>query len=251
MRYDKNLFISNVYYLAKNQGLKIGQLESICGVSTGYFARLRQGGKNIAPGADFLLEISRQLSVSVDALLTFDFSGKSDSDIDLLQYIDKLTRETLNRTLAWQEDPFGYSESTPVRSDGTTMHPLFSTTPSSQGESAPYYNSKFHPWRSDLVPVKTYGCVLREGRTLYLVKIRSSDPEEAEGWQELELVMTGSGLSSPVPLEHTSHEKASSLDAPLYRLFDAVEDLIAHPQLTPEAKAMIREYLNGERKEND
>lgn len=50
MVYDKNRFINNVYELAKQQKLKIGELETACGVSVGYFARLRQGDKNAAPG---------------------------------------------------------------------------------------------------------------------------------------------------------------------------------------------------------
>ena len=70
IQYDKKLFIDNVYFLAKEKDLKIGEIEAACGVSSGYLSRLRQGEKNVAPGADFLLSISAQLSASVDALLS-------------------------------------------------------------------------------------------------------------------------------------------------------------------------------------
>ena len=46
LRYDKDRFVKNIYFLAKNQGVKIGELEAVCEVSAGYFARLRQGGES-------------------------------------------------------------------------------------------------------------------------------------------------------------------------------------------------------------
>ena len=246
MEYDKFLFINNVYALSAKRGMKIGQLEKRCDVSVGYFARLRQGEKNNAPGADFLLRIAQLLGVSVDSLLTFDFSASSDADVDLLHYIEKLTRETLARTLVWQEDGFGYPDTVPLRKDGTSLHPLFTTDPSDRGESAPYYLSKFHPYRVDLIPLKTYGVVFPGGKTLYLVLLRNggTDPRDPEPWQELELVMTGAGMESSVPLAHTGHNHPAPLDNALSGLFRAVEESADRPQLSPEAKAIISEYLN-------
>ena len=49
MIYDKNIFVNNVYMLAKQHDLKIKDLETGCGVSVGYLSRLRQGEKNSVP----------------------------------------------------------------------------------------------------------------------------------------------------------------------------------------------------------
>lgn len=111
MGYDKNRFINNIYDLAKKQQLKIGELESACGVSIGYLARLRQGENNASPGAEFLMAVADQLSVSVDGLLSVDFTKATDSEVKLLKYMEKLIRETESRKLIWQEDFMAYLDS--------------------------------------------------------------------------------------------------------------------------------------------
>lgn len=248
IQYDKKLFIDNVYFLTKEKDLKIGEIEAACGVSSGYLSRLRLGEKNVAPGADFLLAISAQLSVSVDALLSYDFTNATESEAAVLRYLDKLIRETETRKLPWQEDAGGYVDTIPVNPDGRTPHPLYLTIPLDGAESEPFYHSKYHPALFDLVPVKCYGCVFPGERVLYLVQVWNTgdNPSSPGDWTELELVMTGRGLDGPVPLSHTNHEKTSRLDSAMNKLFAAVEDAAVLPQLTPNARAIIDDYLNEE-----
>jgi transcriptional regulator with XRE-family HTH domain len=245
VKYDKNLFISNVYYLAKQRGVKIRDLESGCGVSVGYLARLRQEKKNTAPGADFLLAAAATLSVSLDALLTFDFSAATESESMLHDYLEKLIRETESQQLVWREDGFGYLDTLPVNPDGTTPHPLFDTLPDDAGtESVPFYFSRFRDLRG-LIPVHTYGCVFPEGRTLYLVEVWNTgdDPSSPEDWTELELLMTGPGKYDSMPFCHTDHEKQTRLEPDLKRLFSVVSDAVSLPHLTQEALSYIDSYL--------
>lgn len=253
MDYDKNRFIDNVYFLAREKHIKIKDLESSCGVSTGYFSRLRQGAKNISPGAELLLAVADRFSVSVDSLLSFDFSNATGSELEVFRYVEKLVRETETRKLAWQEDPGGYLDTQVFNTDGSLLHPLFinvidengMTRRSPDGTPIFYYHTMFHSNLFDLVPVKTYGCVFPGGRTLYLVRVWNTgdDPFSPGDWTELELVMTGPGICDPVPLCHTSHERAGRLDGLMNRLFAAVEDISVLPPLTPEAREIIRDYL--------
>lgn len=249
MNYNKNLFIDNIYYLAKQRKIKIGELESLIGVSTGYFARLRQGEKNVAPGADSLLTAADLLSVSVDALLTFDFSQTTEAESSLHQYLEKLLRETQSHKLIWREDLFGYLDNLLINPDGTTPHPLFSTHPvSGEKDFDPFYFSRFRPDLECLVPVDTYGCIMPDSKTLYLVQVLNTgeDPASPGEWTELELFLTGPRKDA-IPFCHTNHEAHSSLDIDLKRLFGAVRDSVTLPHLTPEAQAYISDYLKEER----
>lgn len=252
MGYDKNIFINNVYNLANRRNLKIKDLETGCGVSLGYFSRLRQGEKNIAPGADFLLAVSEKLSVSVDTLLTSDLSKATESEGEMLLYIDKLIRETRSRKLSWQEDFAGYLDTTPLRTDGSPIHPLY-TTRTVDPKDGFYYHTMFHASLTDLVPVKVYGSIFPHGRTLYLVQVWNTgdNPDSPGDWTELDLVMTGSGIADPIPLGHTNHERAGRLDEPMKHLFDTVEDAAVLPMLTPEGREIIRDYLDEERKPHE
>ena len=248
MVYDKNIFVNNVYALARQQDLKIKDLETGCGVSVGYLSRLRQGEKNIAPGADFLLAVSERLSVSVDMLLTSEISEATESENEMLLYIDKLTRETRSRKLAWQEDFGGYLETAPVNPDGTSPHPLLSVVQKNDCDPQIYYHTMFHPGLFDLVPVKVYGCIFPNQRTLYLVQVWNTgdNPESPGDWTELDLVMTGPDFADPVPLGHTNHERTGRLDIPMLRLLEAVEDAAVLPMLTSEGREIIRDYLDND-----
>jgi len=246
MKYDKKRFITNVYALAKQQGMKIRDLESGCGVCAGYFARLRQEKKNAAPGADFLLAVAEQLSVSVDSLLTFDFSEATGAETKLHEYLEKLIRETESHQLVWQEDSFGYLDNLLINKDGTTPHPLFDTLPDQTGrESLPFYLSRFRDLKG-LVPVNTYGCVFPGGLTLYMVKVWNTgdDPSSPGDWTELELLMTGPGKYDSMPFCHTDHEKGTRLEPDMKKLFSVVSDAVRLPHLTPKAMAYIDSYLS-------
>ena len=259
MNYEKNRFINNVYALAKKNKLKIGVLESSCGVSVGYFARLRQGGENAAPNAELLTAFADRLSVSLDALLYFDFTQLTESEQKLLNYLEKLRFETDKRKLAWRRDPAGCGRPVPLNPDGTSAHPLFinkegffsaeeiaeDDLPESVTLSETVYRSVFRPDLDSLVPLEIYRCAFPGKKVLYLVAIADPGPvvPGPAKWTELELVMTVPGHSEPLPFAHTDHENPGCLDKALVSLFNAVKYVIDLPALVPEAEAIIDDYL--------
>ena len=260
MEYSKKRFTDNVYALAKKRKMKIGDLEKNCHVSSGYLARLRQDEKNTAPGADFLMNVASQLSVSVDSLLSFDFTEATDPELKILNYVEKLLHETEAGKLVWRVDRSGSSASVPVKSDGTSAHPLFVAInegllteeekaemelPDSVSSFELAYRSLFRPDCVDLVPAAMFRCSFPGRRVLYLVAVAKPGrvlPGPAQ-WSELELVMAGRDFSEPVPLAHTDHETPGRLDALIARLFEAVKDVVSAPQLSPEASAIMDDFL--------
>lgn len=236
MVYDKTLFIDNVYYLAKDRRIRIGELESRCHVSAGYFSRLRQMEKNIAPGVDFLMALADALNVSMDSLLTFDYTGATETEQNLHLYMEKLIRETKARKLIWQEDVLAYPDTMPLNPDGSSMHSLY------RDES---YFSPFHPEMTGLILTKAYFCSILGDRSLYLVQVcgPGSAPSHPEEWTELELIML-EALKDPLPFCHTNHSKPSRLDADLNRLFALMEDSASLPNLSSRALQVIHAYLN-------
>lgn len=259
MNYEKNRFINNIYALAKRRKLKIGELESACGVSIGYFARLRQGGENASPNAELLTAFANRLSVSLDALLCFDFTQLTESEQKLLNYMEKLRFETDKRKLAWRRDPAGSGNPVPLNPDGTPAHPLFKNKeallsaeeiaeddlPESVTLSETVYRSVFRPEMDSLLPLEIYRCSFPGKKMLYLVAVADPGPVVPGhvNWTELELVMTVPGYSEPLPFAHTDHENPSCLDKALISLFNTVKDVIDLPALVPEAEAIIDDYL--------
>ena len=259
MNYDKNRFINNIYALAKRQKLKIGELESACGVSVGYFARLRQGGESAGPGAELLAAFADRLSVSLDALLSFDFTQLTESEQNLMNYMVKLRYDTETRCLSWQRDRAGSGAPIPLNPDGTSAHPLFihkegllsaeemaeDELPAGVMLSESVYRSVFRPDLDGLVPLKIYRCAFPGKRMLYLVEVAKPGqavPGPAD-WTELELVMSVPELPEPLTFAHTDHETPGMLDKALVSLFLSVKNAVDSPALSPVASAIINDYL--------
>ncbi|MCR5293581.1 MAG: hypothetical protein K6E30_00185 [Lachnospiraceae bacterium] len=248
MTYEKDRFINNIYALAKGQKLKIGELEAACGVSVGYFARLRQGTKDAAPAANLLMLFADRLSVSADALLSFDFTQATESEQKLLNYMEKLRFETETRKLSWQRDP-GSSPAHPLfmEKEGllTEEERAEMDLPESVSLSESVYRSPFRPDLDDLVPAAIYRCYFPGKRTLYLAAVVQPNPALPASAQpaDLELVMVDSTRPEPIPFARTDHENPGFLDKALISLFTAVKKAIDFPSLRPDAEAIIDDYL--------
>ena len=210
----------------------------------GYLARLRQGRENASPGAEFLLAVANQLSVSLDSLLTFDFSEATETEKIVLSFAEKLRQDTETQALRWKEDVSVPSMDMPVRPDGTAVHPLFHAKPVEEFVSMNVYHSFFRPDRTDLCPAKIYFCTLGRKNLLYLVAVTGKeDLPGAKLWTELEMVLFGPDLSQPSMIAHTDHDRRGRLDAPLARLFAAVKSAVEDPRLSRDALAVISDYL--------
>lgn len=248
MLYDKTRFINNVYILAKQQKIKIGELEAGCGVSVGYFPRLRQGSENASPSADLLLNLAQKLSVSVNALLSFDFTQPTESERKLLNYLEKLRFETETRKLSWQEDALDAS-SHPLLTAGESLlseeEMAEDGLPGSVSLSLVHYRSVFRPDLEDLVPAAVYRCFFPGKRVLYLAVVSQTGQYVSSLAQrlDLELVMTDPRVPDPLPLARLDHETPGCLDKPLADLLSAVKKVIALPALRPEAEAIVDDYL--------
>ena len=248
MEFDKNRFIDNVYELARRSRLDIEALETECGVPAGYLSRLRHGKEDAAPRADLLLAISGLFSVSIDTLLSYDFTRDLPTEELLLRFLEKLIRDTRTQKICWMEDFWAYPESTPRNPDGTILHPLLLSGPSEDGKDPePVYRSMFHQNLMDLIPVKVYAASITEMKTLYLVQVWNTgdNPDSPGDWTELELVMD-IGAKHPIAFAHTDHDQSLPLNSVLQHLFDDVEEMNAYPHLTQDAITLITNYLNDE-----
>jgi len=248
MTWDRVRFANNVLKFCDERRIPVNELESRLGLAGGFFENLREGVSDAEPGVDQLLAVSEQLSVSVDALLTFDFGPANDSEADLRLYMDKLIDDTLSHRLLWHEDAFGYLDTQVHKNTAVAGHPLFGDASGEDDSIQPFYISQFHPNLRTLIPVNTYFVPFSDNRTLYLVQVWNTgdDPDSPGDWSELELFMVRKQTLMPahfIPLCHTDHEISARLDGAIRRLFAVVEETVRLPRLTDEGRAVVREYL--------
>lgn len=100
--YNKRNCVQNIYDIAKEKGIKIGELEKEAGVSTGYLSRIAKEGNTSAISVDLLISISNRLGVSVERLI-LDTNEMSDSEKYISKFMDKLIQDTKDNSLEWQK----------------------------------------------------------------------------------------------------------------------------------------------------
>lgn len=99
--FDKAGCIETIYFLAKEKGLKIGDLEEKAGVSKGYLSRINKEGNTSVPSIELLSSIAEQLGVSVDYLVNYRVFEPTEGEAFLMKFLDKLQHRTICGKLEW------------------------------------------------------------------------------------------------------------------------------------------------------
>lgn len=246
---DQALCINNLYTLSKQKNIKIRALETSCGVSVGYLARLRQDVRHPLPGLDFLVRAAALLEMTVDSLLYFDFQLSSETDRRLEAFISRLTLNTLRETLRWDADHACVPD--PVILDGVDFpsHPLLGLDPVllQENKSKQYYASPFHPADYSLVPLSAWTAVLSEDTVIYLAAVSSAEDVSGKkkSRQSTELYLYNREHSALSPLCCTDAEHPGLLDRALSVLCETVSESLRRTALDQYAVRAIDAYMNS------
>lgn len=100
-KFNKDLFLRNIYHLIKEKNYKIGQIEDGIGVSTGYFSRLKESS-TVSPNIDLVCSISEFFNISVDRLIYSDLAGLNVSVRYYLDVLDYLYSKTKVYEITWE-----------------------------------------------------------------------------------------------------------------------------------------------------
>lgn len=255
---DRDRCITNLYTLAKKKGILIRDLETSCGVSVGYLARLRQDKRKPLPGSDFLFRAADALDTSVDSLMYFNYQFASEKDLKLNKFIGKLIRDSLSEKIVWDMDNACYP-SPVIRESQVShpQHPLIALDPDLilENRSKEYYYSLFHPNEFNLIPRTAWRTSLSENVLLYLTRVSSGsdtdypaalnstyDSELGSDYIELYLHNTKEGMLSPLCC--TSGDHPDILHEPLVTLYEAVAECLHCNVLDRCAISAIDDYLN-------
>ncbi len=123
--YDRSVMLSNISLLAKRQHKRIGDIETKSGVSTGYFSRLNREDNQASPSIETVCAIANALDVTVDDLVSIDFSKLNPTQEYLISFINKMIKDTQEDRIFWKrEEAYDLNRLEPDY-DGDVSHPLF------------------------------------------------------------------------------------------------------------------------------
>ena len=252
MKADRDLCINNLYILAKKKGIRICDLETSCGVSVGYLARLRKDKNNSLPGADFLVRAASLLETSVDSLLFFDYHAATDTEIYLHLFVSRLSLDSLSEKVVWKHDPECLPS--PVEADsaaGLSDHPLLSFDPKLMEQEIykEIYLSPFHPMAYDLQPRAAYRAPLSEDTLVMLIRVSPPQADQQpDSEEEIELFLYNTRAKALSALCSTDNRHAGVLDHALSTLCRIVSESVQRTKLDQYAVSAIDAYMNTRRK---
>lgn len=236
--FNKEKCISNIYQLAKEKGVKIGDLEKSVGVSTGYLSRLNKGENTTVPSVDFIANVAEVLGVTVDALLNNDYSSPTPTEKYLLAFIDKLMSQTNADKLDWKKETLSQLRSVDCDNHGNPEHILYAWK--QEGSSSVVaYDSKFNP-RVD-VSGDCFKLVLpgSKGTVVYLMCVNDQETIDTPLQEDsFELYMIKNGYEKPLC------NSSSPFYNSLKELYTAVTESNKHPKLENDVKASIDAFMN-------
>lgn len=123
--FDKKICLANIYYLAKEKNIKIGDLEAAAGVSVGYLSRINKDDNETNPGIDFISRVAELLNTGIDTLVNVDLSGLTPTERYLISFMEKLKRDTSADKLDWERSSADSLNRMECDCDGIVHHPLF------------------------------------------------------------------------------------------------------------------------------
>ena len=141
--FDKRLCLANIYQLAKEKNIKIGDLEKAAGVSAGYISRINKEDSNTMPTIDFIAAVAKALGVTVDAIIKNDYSTPTPTEKYILSFIDRLLSQTNEDKLDWKKESAAQLKVVGYDAQGCPDHPLFAMDFDDNNNPSPRFVSRF------------------------------------------------------------------------------------------------------------
>ena len=238
--FNSRLIFDNISYLIKEQGKKVGEVETQAGVSAGYISR-NSKDSNSKPGIDFLFRVSEILNTSIDTIMKIPLSDLTPTERYLVSFFEKLKADTAADKILWERESKEYLNQLEPDINGFVHHPLFS------------YETCYVPSETDypdqvdktvfVINGDCYNVRLKNGVRLYLMNIvkivhqvNDSDATALEAW-----MMDNSGGQCLCGTQNDQFLADLLID-----LYNTVHEVLRHPQLSNSFRCAIDAFMNDD-----
>lgn len=236
--FDRQITLNNIYFLAKEKGIRMGDLENKVGVSTGYFSRQIKEGSTANPGVEVLAAAAEIMGVSLDALISHDYAVLSASERYVMDFLDRLTQRTSTLDIIWGRELMDSLRNPDRDNNGDPVHPLFEAQ-CIGGVWRIEYASRFCPCAD--IAGDGFCVEIAEGTDLHLNWVRDVLDEVPFEDQECgyELHLTKRGVARPVcSFREPNFGKA------LLRLAQAASESAQHVRVSDDVRSVIDTFMH-------
>ena len=106
--YDNAVLIRNINYLAKKNGIRIGDVEKLLGISAGYISRTARENSGKKMSIDNVWRIARLFGIELGTLLEFKLDDINCNNDMIIKFLSKLCHQTQDDKITWVNSG-GYS----------------------------------------------------------------------------------------------------------------------------------------------
>lgn len=235
--FDKKRCLANIYFLAKEKNIKIGDLETAAGVSTGYLSRINKEDNETNPSVELLIAVASELGVSLDALINYEFDKQTSTEIYLLKFVEKLTQDTLNADYPWEKESKATFAELENNHNNYVQHPLFlGFDPYDEQATNIHYNSHFGNGEI-VIGGDCFNAEMPDGTRIYLMRV-TRRPIEVSGF---ELYLVQGNVTTPLCTDTMPGGFAEALT----NLYAAAVESCKHIKLDTKVRGIIDAFMEG------
>lgn len=249
MKYSKKIFLSNIDYLIKKNNIKIGELENLVKVSTGYFSRLKNNDNDsLCPSIDIISSIAEKLYIPINILLFVDLSKRTPDECYIMKFIEELMLQTQTGKLGWLEESI--AKFYDINNKDNVSNPLVSLSQNSYNESSVLYKSLFTDEQLKLTgPVYK---LVRVRRDIYITEVAYDSELEMDAnnvsicGYEMYFIENNYEKSIHKICGMMDNGKDTEIFYMMKNLYGIIKNSQDRSKLDNESKKGIEEFLSGE-----
>ena len=237
--FDNRNLINNIAYLSKKNGLRIGELEKLLGLSAGYISRTAKESSSKKLSIDAVWKISKLFEVDMHSLLDLDLRIPNRNTDIVALFLAKLCYQTEHREQLW--DDFG-GASTSLDSHYASMK-VFIPNEIGTVDYKPdrLVMSKRYKLRSDV-----YGCWVTDEKQLLMFEYGDPEADRAVGYDFIMVTTTSNNGKRKLEWEY-AFSSTSDCTQTVYEysetLMHAVIAQVMDTDVSDDVRDILTDYL--------
>ncbi len=100
--FDKRILIINIAYFLQKHNLRVGELERLIGVSTGYISRTARENSAKKLSIDIVWKLAKLFGIDIRTFVETNLSVPKSNSGMVIDFTDKLCRQTISGEITWK-----------------------------------------------------------------------------------------------------------------------------------------------------
>lgn len=237
--FDNSKIAGNIAFFSKRNGVRIGELEKMLGISPGYISRTLKEGSGKKISIDIVWKIARLLGTDIRTLTEEEMWMPHTNTNLLVSFIQRLYADTRDNYFSWE-----YGGGLMVQLEERFLEMGLVTE---EGDVVVYHPTHLNPEAQWIVPKDIFYIESFErNKDLVIIPYQHSENERLSGydfifaweedgeWKWEKVFYTGDD-----PFQHLREEADG--------LYELVEGLELDAKISPQVQKMITRYVTGGR----